>query len=215
MNGRWPTFLNSRTKQLCIDNGRLIKGSKPIPLFSQGETADHFFLVLSGAVKLIKSLENSKTKEPSLVDIVGPADFIALLLMIDQGETKYPVSAIPLGTVEVLEIPKQFFKQIWSKDSELMAHTFILVQQKMNRIQSDRCLQRMPLDKRVAHMLTEKIAPIKNIKITRQEIADCVGSTQESIIRLLSIWTKKNWLSTINQEIEIHELEKLRALWKS
>ena len=76
-------------------------------------------------------------------------------------------------------------------------------------------------EKRIAIFLLDLLERIQNtygstsritIPLTRQDIADRVGSTVETVIRILSTWSKQKLIDTQDKYIEIPNMSTLRQV---
>ena len=203
-------------KKLILKNAEIILLEKNSLLFSQQEEAQHFYIVLSGAIKLFKQNPKAATSEQTVLDILGPGEMIGVALMLS-ASTKllYPVSAKTLGSTEVLRLSKTHFHEIWTSNPELLdlAHRSII--KRIECMQSDRCIQKFTLEQKVAYFMTEKWFTSSQTRITRKDIADCIGASQEAVIRLLNDWTRKNLVTNHNHDIEVRDIEAIRLLWRS
>jgi CRP-like cAMP-binding protein len=80
----------------------------------------------------------------------------------------------------------------------------------MARFQNQKIMQRAPLQSKVAAMLLQLVAKDTTkdelevpLPLTRKEIADTLGVTAESVIRVMSEWVKKGYIVTTDQHIKI------------
>ncbi|PXF63646.1 Crp/Fnr family transcriptional regulator [Kangiella spongicola] len=84
-------------------------------IINQGQSAQHFFLVLKGQLKL--TLLSSEGKE-KIVKFVDAGDTFAEAIMFLQGK-HYPISAISTKKSTVLSIPNEQYYKLLSGNSEL------------------------------------------------------------------------------------------------
>lgn len=75
------------------------------PLFEQGDSADRFYLVLKGQVKLTRISPDGNEK---VIEIVTPGSTFAEALMF-LNRPRYPVGASAIGAVEVISIDAKDF----------------------------------------------------------------------------------------------------------
>lgn len=200
------------SKNLLLSHGTIISLPRHGHLFNQGDSANYFYLLLDGYIKLTQT-QGAHSKV--LLDIVAPGDFIGIPLMQLNQECQYPVSAQVLNACIVLKCSKDFFKSRFQNNIYLNNLGAVQTQSRLLKLQQDRHLPHLHLNQKVAYFLTERIAPLKHIKITRQDIADAIGSTSESVIRVISEWAKEGLISSHNQEIQILNYDQLKALWKN
>jgi len=203
-------FLSEDDRQVILSQGKLVKLNRNRVLFEEGEPANRFYLLLSGSVKLIKKRNDSSN---TLLDIIGPLELVAAGVMASESEKVYPVTAKAMCQTEVIELSRAHFDEHWKKHPSLYQYVLEQMAKRMKRIQDDKNVQRLHLDQKLAYYLTEKVSQIPDLRMTRQDLADAVGSSNESVIRVLSDWTKQKIISTQHQEIKIHDFERLKSIW--
>lgn len=83
-------------------------------LFEAGDTADSFFIILTGWVKLYRI---SREGEEAVIHIFGSGESFAEAAVFRDQRT-YPVNAQAVTNVEIIEIPRSFFIQKIENDSK-------------------------------------------------------------------------------------------------
>lgn len=199
-------------KKLC-STAQIVLTEHKEPLFEAFTKANFFYLVLSGAYKLSKQ---SPSGEPIILHFSPPGDVIGALIM-SQPNPYYPITTTSIGPSRALKIPRDIYLEHWQTNVDLILRIQNLLTQRMLTMQNQRALSKSPLQSKVASLLIsliDKQSEIKDnvqvpIPLTRKEIADSVGSTVESIIRIMSDWSKKGYISTNNQTITIVKADKI------
>ncbi|MGE0761741.1 MAG: Crp/Fnr family transcriptional regulator [Bdellovibrionales bacterium] len=179
----------------------------------KADTDAHFFaLVLEGAVKLVKP---SPSGDDVIVLFALPGDVIGALIMV-QDKSTYPVSVIALGETVVLKIPRRTFQESWQKNQIAMRRVNALIYSRMTDFHDQKSMTKTPLPRKIARQIVSLIdrygtdaGTILPIPLTRQEIADAVGSTVESVIRVMSSWSQLGIIRTSGQHIEILKMDKV------
>lgn len=209
-----PTFkgLEAGAIQELIQGGVAVSSKHREVLFRAGDPATHFGLVLLGAYKLFRT---DVSGHESIMHFASPGDTIGGLVML-RPDGVYPVSCTSIGTSMVLKIPRETWVRAWAPNALLQQRINRMLYQRMSQIQDEKAQQRLPLAVRVAALLvtlleryssgSDRVLPIP---VTRQEIADSVGSTVESVIRLMSEWNSEGILRTESRQTEIVRLDRL------
>lgn len=186
-------------------------------LFRAGESATSFFVVLQGAFKLIRS--NSEGQD-AIMHFATPGDLIAVLMM-PIPHSRFPVSAVSMGHSIVLKIPRETFTKHWALSASMQQFLGSNIFSRMNQFQTDKALGKSPLPQKIARQIVSLIErysgeneTILPIPLTRQEIADSVGASVESVIRVMSDWSQKGFISTSDQLIEILRMDKILEIIK-
>lgn len=175
-------------------------------IFTYGNVALHFGVVLSGAYKLTRV---SPVGEESVIHFSSPGDVVAALIM-SQEKPIYPVTVKAMGPSRILLIPRETYNKSWLKNPTLIIQVQSLLSTRMNRLQNQKIMQRAPLQSKVAALLLQLVSKDNlqqelevPLPLTRKEIADTLGVTVESVIRVMSDWVKKEYISTNDQNIKI------------
>ena len=207
-------FSVEEIEQLCADSSVVVTTHKKY-LFKSGEEAKFFYLVLSGAYKLTKL---TPLGEESILYFSTPGDAIAAFILTQQNP-KYPLSSISMGPSRALKIPKKNYLEVWMRKPELLLTIQSLLSLRMANLQNQKALSRSSLQSKIATLLIDLIekqpstdCQTISLPLTRKEIADAVGSSVESIIRIMSEWSKKEFISTVDQQISIIQTDKIIQL---
>lgn len=130
-----PLFLtiDEETLQEIVEHCRKKKLYKGQELFAAGDTAENFYIILNGWIKLSRI---SREGEEVIIHVFGPGESFAEAAVFND-KKKYPVHAQSIEDAEVIEIPRSFFIKKIEEDSRfalrllgsISAHQHYLVQQ--------------------------------------------------------------------------------------
>ncbi|NJL25060.1 MAG: Crp/Fnr family transcriptional regulator [Calothrix sp. SM1_5_4] len=186
-------------------------------LFAAGTPASAFGVVVKGALKLVRP---SSEGDNTIVHFATPGDIIAALLMSTPG-AEYPVSSIAMGHSIVLKIPRSTYAASWFTNASIQKCFGGNLFTRMSQLQAQKAMVKAPLSRKIATQLVtlierysgenENILPIP---LTRMEIAESLGASVESVIRVMSDWSRKGYISTTDQVIEILEMDKIIEIVK-
>ncbi|MGZ5278457.1 MAG: Crp/Fnr family transcriptional regulator [Pseudobdellovibrionaceae bacterium] len=216
---RFPAFEGLSREKICrlLSGGSMQASKHRDVLYRSGDEAHSCALVLRGAYKLIRS---SARGDDVIMYFSSPGDVVAALIM-PQPQAVYPVSVVSMGPSLVWKIPRKIYFDEWMKDPEITMRIQNLLFNRMSLLQDEKTMNKSPLSRKVAFLLLqlmerysaeeEKILPIP---LTRKEIADSLGSTVESVIRIMSDWSHQGIVKTHDQYIEILEPSKVVELLK-
>jgi len=202
-----------------LERGQLRAASRGEKLFQAGEEARFVYLILSGSSKLVRSHPDGKDR---IVHFLIRGDLFGALVAL-QGKA-YPVTAVILEQSNVFEIPSSSFQELIQKGSPLGRILFFQMSERMRAAHDDRVNVFDSVDKRISFFLLDlldrlekSVGPTSRIPIplTRQDIADRVGSTVETVIRTLSSWAEEGIISTQDRHIEIIQRPFLQSLLKN
>lgn len=162
-------------------------------IFEQDTPAEAFGFVVEGWMRLCR--KNPKGQRV-IMDFVGPGGLIGGLLMA-QPYTVYPITAQFVGPGQFLQIPKQTYLDHWMNEPEIIRRTQNANMERMLAIHSTRELQKLSLEEKIIHILLRICPPLKEnlvVNISRTDLADMIGASVESVIRLFSSWEKEGLL---------------------
>lgn len=202
--------------KLC-EEGRIVVTDHRQSLFEAGEEAHSFGLVLSGAYKLCRP---SADGTPVIVYFSTPGDVLAALIM-GHPEPRYPISAISMGPSRFLRIPRRNYKLSWLQRTDLIMQIQNLLSTRMVTLHDQKTFNRAPLNAKIAALLISLLEKNKDqresilpIPITRKEIAESMGASVESVIRIMSEWSKEGIIHTTDHQIAIIKVDRLIGLLK-
>jgi CRP-like cAMP-binding protein/ActR/RegA family two-component response regulator len=183
-------------------------------LYQEGKKPRFLFYLVKGKVKGLKT--NLEGKE-YITNLYSDGDFIGYSALLET--SSYEDSAVVIEDAEILAIPKDDFLQMVYNEIGI-ASKFIHIITKNVKEKEERLLSLAysSLRKRVATALVE-ITNKFNLKeqkmpieISREEIAQYVGTATESLIRTLSDFKAENLININNGKIIINNPEKLKNL---
>lgn len=188
------------------------------PIFREGDPADSFHVLVSGAVKCVKS---SPEGREAVLKVLLPGDLFCCEAAVFDG-APHPGCAQPMGPVTVLKIPKRVYFRLLKKNPEAAFEIIKYLGHRLNEAQETAkafALERA--DQRIASLLT-KLAErmgkqtsrgvLLDIRLTRQDVADMTGLALETTIRTISKLTSRGLLGKSGRSLLIKDLKGLQAL---
>ena len=199
--------------QLCIESQIKVFGNRE-SLYQSGDDAVSFAIVISGALKLTKVTAGG---DEVLIHFATAGDVIGALIM-GNPNSKYPVDVKSMGLSRCLLIKKDVYLRNWMSHPQLILRIQSLLSSRVQKFQAIRAMQRLPLPVKIAGVLLDLAVKSKdnqheiNIPITKKELADHLGVTHESVIRVMSEWSKLGFIKVVNHHIFIVQPDKLIGL---
>lgn len=186
-------------------------------IFSEGDPSDWLYIVTDGKVKITKL---SRGGREIILEIISPFDFFGGVAVM-RG-FPYPANAIAMEDTEVFKISRSNLMRILDRFPNLM---YCIAANIGDRIKgSHETLKNIAIEKvesRIAALLIKLAdkAGIKgdnsiviDLKLTKQDIAEMVGTTVETSIRTMSKFKKIGIVSEKGGMIVIRDLNKLKSL---
>lgn len=188
--------------------------SKKQSLYQEGKRPRFLYYVLKGKVKGFKSHEDGKEY---ITDLFTTGDFVGHSAIIE--DVNYDDSTVVLEEAEILQIPKDDFVHMIYGDISIAAKFIKLITQNVKE-KEERLLNLAysSLRKRVAKALVDIHTKFnagqsgKLIEISREDIAQYVGTATESLIRTLSDFKAEKIIEIKEGKITIPNPEKLKNL---
>src|SRR5215208_6639566 len=174
---------------------------KASTLFSEGDGSDFLYTVLSGRVKVFKTTARGADV---ILEIFGPGDPVGAVAVYES--RPYPASAIAIEPTTCLLIPRQAFFSLLENHPTLvrgllvgLTHRLVELTNRLTELSGGRIEARLArFFLKLAGDIGQKRADGIFIALTlsRQEIADMIGTTIETSIRIMSRWGKQDIVRT-------------------
>jgi DNA-binding response OmpR family regulator len=183
-------------------------------LYQEAKRPRFLYYLLKGKVKAYKSHEDGKEY---ITNLYSDGDFIGYTALIE--DANYDDSATILEDAEVMMIPKDDFLQMVYSDISIASKFIHIITQNV-RDKEERLLNLAysSLRKRVAKALVDIVEKFNlkeqtsPIEISREDIAQYVGTATESLIRTLSDFKAEKLIDIKSGKIIVNNVDKLKNL---
>ena len=189
--------------------------NKRMILYKEGKRPKFLYVIKSGKIKTYRVNDDGKEY---ITNLYTAGDFIGHAALLE--DINYDDSAEVLEEAEIVAIPKEDFLQAIFNDMNI-ATKFIKLISKDVKEKEERLLHLAydSLRKRVAKALVDIHQKFNkenqtqvNIAISRDDIAQYIGTATESLIRTLSDFKSENLIEIVEGKIKITQLNKLSNL---
>jgi CRP-like cAMP-binding protein len=181
-------------------------------IFAEGDPADRILFVFVGKVKIVKSTP----ARDLILEILGAGEPVGAVAVFER--FPFPAAAVALEPTGVISIPEREFFSLVQKRPEIT-----------RRLLAGLTRRLMALNRRLADMtgsveyravrlfstLAERVGRPREggtfipLPLSRQEIADLLGTTIETAIRIMSRWQKEGLVETEKAGFLIPDLSTL------
>lgn len=201
------------TRVSACKTSRIIK--KGEALFEEGEHINGLFCIKDGICKVSKMSENGRNQ---IIDLVQKGDLIGERSLISDETAN--LTAVALNDVEVCFIPKEEIIKDLEKNPNF---TMGVLKDMANTLKTaDNVIVDMA-QKTVKQRLAETLLNLHkkfgtnengnlDIYLSREDIANIIGTATESAIRLLSNFKKEKLITFHSKEIEILDTKNLEKI---
>jgi CRP-like cAMP-binding protein len=186
-------------------------------IFSEGDQPEWFYIVSRGKVKITKLSHDGKE---IILEIISPTDIFGGVAVLRN--FPYPANAVAMEDSEVIKISRKNLMRLVDRFPNLM---YCIALQLGDRMKSSYdSLKNIALERveaRIAALLLKlankvgKETPkglLIDMRLTKQDVADMVGTTVETSIRTFSKFKKQGFLSDSGGKIVINDRKGLAAL---
>ena len=170
-------------------------------LFSEGDASDFLYTVLSGRVKVVKSIPTGKEV---ILEIFGAGDPVGAVVAYEG--RPYPATAIAVEPAACLLVRRGRFFALLERHPTLVRGFLLGMTQRIVEL-----TRRIPevaggrVETRFAHLFLKLADRMGRpgprgvtipMTLSRQDLADLTGTTIETCIRVMSRWGKQGTLTT-------------------
>jgi CRP-like cAMP-binding protein len=184
-------------------------------IFREGDIADRIHFVHTGSVKIVKSAGGRDV----IIEILAAGEPVGAVAAFQRGS--FPATAIAIESTGLVSIPEREFFQLLEARPQMTRHLL-----------SGLTMRLMMVNKRMADMtgsaefraarlfltLSDRLGKPGDgemfipLALSRQDIADLLGTTLETAIRLMSRWQKEAIVLTEKGGFRILHPGRLREL---
>lgn len=184
-------------------------------IFREGEPADRIHFVVLGRVKIVKAAGGRDV----ILEILGPGEPVGAVAVFER--RPFPASAVTLEGSSILSIPEREFFQLIESRPEMMRRLLAGLTYRLIMVNKRLADMTGSAEYRAARLfltLGDRVGAAQDgglfipLPLSRQEIADLIGTTLETAIRLMSRWQKDGIVVTEKNGFVVPDVAGLREL---
>lgn len=185
-------------------------------VWSAGDPADTLHLIVNGRVKIVRHGAGGDV----ILEIFGRGESVGAVAVYSR--IPYPASAIAMEPTAVLCLPAVEWFDLLERHPDLSRDLILeLTRLNMSLARKVEEMRGQRVEVRIAQLflgLAERTGRATAegteipVALSRQEVAELVGTTVESAIRTLSRWNRERLLVTGDRRFLVPSCEKLRAV---
>lgn len=184
-------------------------------LFVEGQPADSLWAVKDGLVHIVK---HGPEGREIVLEVITPGELFGAVVALEG--RRYPASAVAAEDTVVWRLPAALAREVCQRHPALRATILAQVtsrlrdaHERLRSVALERVEQRLA---RIVLTLAEKIGQQKDrvtvLHVTRQELADMIGTTVESTIRITSKWQQAGIVSSSRHQLGLTDVAALRRI---
>lgn len=164
-------------------------------IFREGDAAVSLHFILGGRVKIVKTAPDGRDV---ILEILGPGDPVGAVAAYE--ERDFPASAVALESTTLMSVPRHEFFSLLASNPALARGLLLGLTRRLMEMTRKLAERSTRVEYRIARLfltLCDRVgrcdgpAYFVPLLLSRQEIADLVGTTQETAIRVMSRWSKE------------------------
>lgn len=209
--------LNDNTLETLADNIAIKDYRADETIYIESEPSQYVYIVLSGRVKITKVSNNGREK---ILHIVCENEMFGEQAIFEDGLN--PASAKTLEKAVILQIRLSALKQLAMEDQQCAAMLFDVMNLKLRQAYRQIInLSFKDANSRLASRLFKLARDhgveldkglLIGVHLTQQELADYVGTSRETISRILSDLNQRQVLHIERQNIYIKDYQELKQI---
>ena len=181
-------------------------------IFYEGNQSFGMYCVSKGHVKLYKTGIDGKQQ---ILRVAGPGDVLGYRALL--ANEPYQATAEAIEEVEICSLDKNSFSQVLKKEPSLAMNLIKKLAQELGTAEN---LATSIAQKSVRERMAELLLSLAraygegdgsriSLSLTREELGNMIGVTQETSIRLISDFKEENLIEVKGREICIVDAERL------
>jgi len=184
-------------------------------LFSEGDTGDKLYIILSGKIKLTKAAPDGRE---NLLSVHGPGEMFGELSLFDP--IPRTSSATAVTNAELAGVAHEDLRSWLTTRPEVAIHLLQALAKRLRRINEVKAdLVFTDVPGRVAKALLDLAerfgvptpAGIQvNHDLTQEELAQLVGASRETVNKALADFAARGWLQLAAKSVLLTDVDRLR-----
>jgi CRP/FNR family transcriptional regulator len=216
---RIPIFSALNDEELKEIQSFLIRENfkKKQEIFSEGDPSDWFYILINGKVKITKLSHDGRE---IIIELISPPDFFGGFAVLKG--FPYPANAVAMEDSNVIKISRYNLLKVIDRFPNVMYDITSNLGDRIREFHDT--LKNIALERvesRIAALLlklADKAGEKKdktiliNIRLTKQDIAEMVGTTVETAIRVMSKFKKSGFIDDKDGKVLIKDLDALHSI---
>ena len=211
-------ILSSQDRQRVLREISETRYTKDDFIFREGDPTEFFHIVKEGTVKCVKSTREGKE---CTIKMLMPGDLFCCDAVAFDGAC-HPGSAQPMGNVSIIRIHKKAYFDMLRRSPDAAIEVIKYLGNRLHEAQernkilaldrSDQRLAALLADLAVRNGVRERQGIRIPMRLTRQDMADMIGATTETVIRIMGRFKRDQLVSGTANRLTILNLERLMTL---
>jgi CRP/FNR family transcriptional regulator, cyclic AMP receptor protein len=186
-------------------------------IFGEGDPGEALFFLKQGKIKLTKTTPDGREQ---ILAFRGPGEIFAEVVLFDGGS--YPATAEVIEDAKIGIIRNQDIDKIVRKNVDIAVSLLKIMSKRLRQAQTalkDIALKDVygRLASTLLKLATEHGRQVQegtkiSLNLTHQDLANMIGTSRESVNRVISEWRREGILDAVRGEITLLQIQKLK-IW--
>ena len=194
---------------------RLRTFEKGETIFDEGAPAERIYFVIDGRVKIVKAAG----ARAIILEILGAGEPVGAVAAFEQ--RAFPATAVAMEHSTLLSIPEREFFQLLEARPEMTRSLLGGLTMRLMMLNKRMAYMTGAVETRAARLfvtLADRMGANTDagtmipMPLARQELADLLGTTLETTIRLMSRWQKEGLVLTEREGFVVPDVKALRRI---
>jgi CRP/FNR family transcriptional regulator len=188
---------------------------KGATIFTEGEPAERIHFLFLGRVKIVKAARDRDL----IIEILGPGEPVGAVAVFER--RPFPATAVALEPCGIVSIPEREFFALIERRPEITRRLLAGLTLRLMNVNRRLADMTGSVEYRIARLFTtlaertgrkDEGGIFVALPLSRQDIADLVGTTIETAIRVMSRWQKEGVVETEKSGFRIPDLRTLQEI---
>lgn len=205
-----PVFASLSGEEIdrVLSGAHSARYAKDAEIFSQGEEAGHFFLLLDGHIRVVQT---SSEGHQVVARYINRGELFGIAVAMGRGT--YPASAVAAVDCVALSWPNSAWADLQSGVPGFGANAYQTIGTRLHETQERvMAMSSEQVEQRIAHAILRLVTQSGrktgdgievDFPITRQDIAEMTGTTLHTVSRLLSAWEDEGLVRGGRQKVTV------------
>lgn len=194
------TGFSESNRDKLIEVGKIREIRKKEIIFIEGDNGHSFYICVTGNIQLTKTSPDGKE---IVIKVIKPGEMFAEVILFEKDI--YPVTAIAVNNSDIFEISKPQFLSLLDEKSFREDFIRSLIRKQRYLTEQIKYLTIHDVEDRLFNFLKEQFGEESeiNLSISKKDVAAAIGTTPETLSRLILRLTNEKTLSWEGKKVKL------------
>lgn len=193
---------------------RLVTFPPQHTIFVEGQPGDDFYIIQTGKVKIARKRTGGRA---FMVAVLGPAEIVGELSCVDPQPRSS--TAVTLTALRAITMDRDALRGFIAERPEIVDALLLVLARRIRHISNTMCdITCADVPTRVANLLCDLAmrfgtwhndSLLVNHRLTQEEFAQLIGSSRETVNKVLSEFAQRGWIRQGRKRVFIDDIQVL------